>query len=240
MKPLKSAVYYECATKFKVIGIFYAIQYSIVALITVLIGILMGNFEDGGTSCLEMNSLIFVGIFGILGFKEDFKMLLQNGFTRVYIFFATFCWFAFMSGFMALADTILGNVLHDLLPRYFSMYGSLYGYGHYLSNWAWLTLIYLSVCSLFYLAILIVNKLGKIYALYTAVIFGGILLLAVALFRYVLSARTIGRIVRFLMGAMGFASDGVIYYLNPLITFFILAACFSLIAYAIIRRTELK
>ena len=89
MKNLKSIIQYECMTSFKYIWIFYAIQYAIVGLITITIGLIMGTFEDVGTNCLEINTLVYISILGVLGFKEDFKMLIQNGFTRKYIYIAT-------------------------------------------------------------------------------------------------------------------------------------------------------
>ena len=78
MKTLKSIIQYECMTSFKYIWIFYAIQYAIVGLITITIGLVMGTFEDVGTNCLELNTLVYISILGVLGFKEDFKMLIQN------------------------------------------------------------------------------------------------------------------------------------------------------------------
>lgn len=93
MKTLKSIIQYECMTSFKYIWIFYAIQYAIVGLITITIGLVMGTFEDVGTNCLELNTLVYISILGVLGFKEDFKMLIQNGFTRKYIYIATIAMF---------------------------------------------------------------------------------------------------------------------------------------------------
>ena len=102
MNKLKSIIQYECMTSFKYIWIFYAIQYAIVGLITLIIGIVSGSFENVGTNCLEINTLFFVSILGALGFKEDFKTLIQNGFTRKYIFIAALSLFSFMSGIMHL------------------------------------------------------------------------------------------------------------------------------------------
>lgn len=69
----------------------------------------MGTFEDIGTNRLEMNTLFYVGVLGVLGFNQDFKMLMQNGFTRKYIFIATLSMFCFISGTMALVDMVAGN-----------------------------------------------------------------------------------------------------------------------------------
>ena len=72
------------------------------------------------------------------------------------------------------------------------------------------------------------------------VVFGGIVLLIVALFRYVFTGETIHNILEFLMKAMGFMADGTINYIFPAITLFILLAILGAGSYAIIRRTELK
>jgi len=240
MKNLKSIIHYECATSFKYIWLFYAIQYALVGFITMIVGLVMGTFEEVGTNCLEMNSLVYVSILGVLGFKEDFKMLIQHGFTRKYIFIATFSMFCFIAGTMALVDAAGGNMIHYFNDNYSSLYGSIYGYDHLFMNWLWLFLVYILVCSLLYLGILIINKAGKKISLCLGVCFGGIVLLIIALFRYVFSAKTISTVIEFLTKAMGFMNDGRINYLFPTLTFLLLIAVFGSGSYAIIRRTELK
>lgn len=84
MKKLKAVVQYECMTSFKYIWVFYAIQYAFVALIMLIIGISMGTFEEIGTSLLEINSLIYVGILGALGFSQDFKLSKAGDIMRIY------------------------------------------------------------------------------------------------------------------------------------------------------------
>lgn len=169
MKKLKSIILYECMTSFKYIWIFYTLQYALLVLITLLIATILGNFDNIGTNGLEMNTMIYVGILGLLGFKEDFKMLIQNGFNRKYIFIATFSMFCFISGTMALVDTLIGNMLHHLNNNYSSVFGGLYGYENILMNWLWLFLVYVSVCCLLYVFILGLNKAGKIKSLYLSV-----------------------------------------------------------------------
>lgn len=240
MKNLKSIIQYECLTSFKYIWVFYGIQFAIVGFITLIVGLAMGTFDGIGTNCLETNSLVYVSILGVLGFKEDFKMLIQNGFTRKYIFIATVVMFCFISGTMALVDTAVGNLLHQINGDYSSVYGGLYGYGNLFMNWLWLFLLYVAFCSLMYLIILVINKVGKQVSIYLAILFGGIILLAAALFRYVFSAETVGNILRFFMRAMGFMSDGTISLLFPALTLFALAAVLGTGSYAVIRRTELK
>lgn len=241
MKKLWSVVQYECATSFRYLWIFYLIQYAIVLLITLIIGISLGSFQNVGTNCLELNTLIYVGVLGTLGFQEDFKMLIQNGFTRRYIFLATFSMFAFISGVMALVDTAVGNLLHSLVPGYDSFFGAVYRrYGDLFANWIWLFLIYLLVCSLLYFAVLAVHKLGKHRAIFAAVLFGGACLAATASFRYLLPPETIGEIGQLAARAFGFMEDGSINYLFPVLTLLLPAAVLALGAYGIIRRTELR
>ena len=80
MKKLQALIRYEFETTFKYIFLFYAICYSVIALVYLLILILQGHFEDAGTSCLDMNSLVFLSIISSVGFTEDlgciFKMAL--------------------------------------------------------------------------------------------------------------------------------------------------------------------
>ena len=240
MTKLKSMIQYECMTAIKYIPIFYAIEYSIVVLITLIIGICMGNFENGGTSALEINSVIYVSILGVLGFKEDFKMLIQNGFTRKYIFIATISLFGFTCGIMSLVDTVMGRLLHHFLPRYESLYGAVYGYDNIFANWMWLFTFYLLICGLLYLAVLVVNKIGKTLAVYAGVLLGGAVVLIAAIVRYVLPAEVTGTILEFLMNAMGLMSDGTINHLFPVFTFLVFSCVFGIASYAVLRCTELK
>ncbi|MCD2491509.1 hypothetical protein LQE92_02555 [Lacrimispora sp. NSJ-141] len=240
MRKLKSIIQYECITSFKYIWIFYAIQYAAVSLITLIIGISMGSFEEVGTNALEMNTVIYVGILGALGLKEDFKMLIQNGFTRKYIFIATFSMFCFISGSMALVDTAAGNIIHHFNNGYSSLYGGLYGYENIVMNWLWLFLVYVMVCSMLYIGILVINKAGKALSIYLGAAAGGIVLLIIALFRYVFSAGTVSNILGFFAKAMGFMTDGTINYLFPILTLLLVIAALGSGSYAVIRRTELR
>lgn len=240
MSKLKAVIQYECFTSFKYIWFFYAIQYAIVALISLIIGICMGSIEEVGSNCLEINTLIYIGILGVLGFREDFKMLIQNGFTRKYIFAGTFSMFCFISGIMALVDTVMGNLFHYVNNSYFSMYGALYGYGKLFMNWLWLFLLYVVICSLFFVIILWINLAGKMISVYSGIILGGIVLLVIAMFRYVLSAHIISKILGLLMKSMGFMADGSINHIFPVLTLFVFAVVLAAGAYTIVCRTELK
>lgn len=240
MKKLKAVVQYECMTSFKYIWLFYAIQYAFVALILLIIGISTGTFEKIGTNLLELNSLVYVGILGGLGFNQDFKMLIQNGFTRKIIFVSTLSMFLFICGIMAFIDTVVGNFIHYFNHNYSSLYSTVYGYNNIFINWLWLFLIYVLTCCLLYLVILLFNKAGKTTLIYSGIILGGGVLAVIALFRYVFSAELVNEIADFFVRAMGFMADGTVNYFFPVVTLGVIISVLAGGAYTVIRSTELK
>lgn len=239
MRKLKTVIRYECVTSFKYIWCFYAIEYLIITFISLIIAISTGSMENVGTNCLEVNSLIFSGILGVLGFKEDFKMLIQNGFTRKYIFLATAALFVFIAGIMSFVDAVTGNVLHHILNDYSSLYGGLYGYDSILSNWIWLFLVYMVICVLMYLGILVINKIGKNLSLLVGILIGGLILIGIAIVRFVLPEEVVYDLLNALQRAFGFMENGTINYLYPSLTLLLIVGILGLGSYAVIRRTEL-
>ena len=239
MTELKSAVLYEYLTKVRAIGIFYLIQYSIVALIFAIVAICTEGKETG-SNALEFSSVVFVSVTGVLGYKEDFKALLQNGYTRKYIFGATVCMFTLLAGTLALIDTIIGNSLHYFNDNYFTLYGGIYGYGNVFANWLWLTALYLMFCSLFYLAVLVINRVGKTVSLLIGVVVCSIILLVIALFQFVFPDELVSKTWEFMMKAMGFMGDGTTNLFFPVLSFLVIGVAFGIGSYAVIRRTELR
>ena len=239
MTELKSAVLYECLTKVRAIGIFYLIQYSIVALIFAIVAICTEGKETG-SNALEFSSVVFVSVIGVLGYKEDFKALLQNGYTRKYIFGATVCMFTLLAGTLALIDTVIGNSLHYFNDNYFTLYGGIYGYGNVFANWLWLTALYLMFCSLFYLAVLVINRVGKTVSLLIGVVVCSIILLVIALFQFVFPDELVSKTWEFMMKAMGFMGDGTTNLFFPVLSFLVIGVVFGIGSYAVIRRTELR
>ena len=239
MNKLKAAVLYECSVKMKAIGIFYLIQYSITAFIFLMVA-LFTEGQEIGSNALEFSTVVFVSVIGVLGYKEDFKALIQNGYTRKYIFLSTVCMFAVIAGVMAFIDTVIGNTIHYFVDSYFTLFGAVYGYGNIFANWLCLTVLYLVFCSLFYLGVLVINKVGKIKSLFIGVVLSGAVLIAIAMFRFVLSDKAVRSVAEFMMRAMGFMGDGTVNFAFPVISLLIVGAVLGAISYAVIRRTELK
>lgn len=242
MKKLGTVIRYECTTSFKYIWVFYACVAFAVSVISAIVYISTGNIERIGTNGLEFNSMIYVGILGVLGFKEDFKMLIQNGFTRKYIYLASLSLFTFTSAIMAAVDTIVGNGLHAVASGYHSIFGGLYGYGHSLFlNWLWLFLVYLLVCCLLYLSILIINKIGKAASVYLGIGLGLTLVLVVpVVFKFVLPDDFTQAVMKFIAKAIGFVTPDTINLAYPILLLIAAAGIFSAGSYLVIRRTELK
>ena len=95
-------------------------------------------------------------------------------------------------------------------------------------------------CSLFYLAILVINRVGKTISLLIGVGISGIILLVMALFQFVFSDEIVSKAMELTMRAVGFMSDGTINQFFPILSFLIIGALFGIGSYAVIRRTELK
>ncbi len=242
MNKLSMAIRYECTTSFKYIWVFYVCVFGAISAISAIIYISTGDVDKIGTSGLEFNSMIYVGILGVLGFKEDFKMMIQNGFTRKYIYLANLALFAFTSAILAAVDTAVGNALHAVAGGYSSVFGGLYGYGHsLLINWLWLFLTYMLVCCLLYLAILIINKIGKAASIYLGIGLGVTFVLIIpVVLKYVLPKGFTESMADFIIKAIGLAAEDTVNFLYPILFLALAAGIFGIASYLIIRRTELK
>lgn len=241
MKKLQTAIRYQCSTSVRYIWIFYTIMLSIVAVVFITLKLCLGNDENINMSALENSSIIYIGILGIMGFTEDFKMLMQSGFTRKYIFISTISMFIFMAAVLALIDTAIGSVMPLMLPEYRNIFGAIYGYkNQYLLNWVMLFLTYTFVSSLTYFFVVLYNKIGKIFFIAFMVALGIILGFIIPLFFvYVIPANVIDNIFTFLVRIAGFTSNGINYF-YPIISLIIASGFFGGITYLILRRTELK
>jgi len=125
----KSLKYGVLANK-KPVAIFYTV---VVALY--LVFIVTSLFAPGGSiSGMDMSSLIFLFVFGITSFKENFYMLLQNGVSRKNMFLGTIASLFVVSIFVAVIDTILALFLGLVPDENFtlaSLFQQLYGMSQY-------------------------------------------------------------------------------------------------------------
>lgn len=241
MKKLRTVIQYECVTSLKYIGIFYL---GIAFFFLIILGILyLVAQETVSVNGLEMNSMIFVGIVGILQIQEEFRMLMQNGFTRTYIFLGTLAQFAFISGLMSLADTVAGNVLHRFLSghcNFETIFGRLYGYGHpAVLRWLWLFLVYLLICSLFFFCALAINRMPKKISVFICVVIGALVLGVTFLFGAGPWESLKYSIITLAARSFGFMADGTIRLSFPFFLLLLYIGILSACSFLIIRRTEI-
>ncbi|MED9780673.1 MAG: hypothetical protein UGE23_04670, partial [Peptococcaceae bacterium] len=127
MGKLREVVHFEIATSLRYLVIFYLIQYSVVAVTLFLTWLGRGSLDHPYFAALETCAMIFVFIFGALGFCEDFKMLLQNGFTRRVHFVAALVLFVVTAMLLALVDTLAARGIEAVAHGYWSLFTAIYG-----------------------------------------------------------------------------------------------------------------
>ena len=243
MKKLLTVIRYECETSFQYIWVFYLALACIIPAVSGIIFLLASKI--GSINCLELNSIIFVSIVGILQMKEDFRMLMQNGFTRTYIFLGTMAQFVFISGLMSLVDTLLGTALRVLLSgycNYQTIFGSLYGYGHpAVLGWLWLFLVYLLFSSLCFFFALALNRMPKKVSIFIGAAAGVLLILgASVLFGTGPWDSFKHRFAALAAKSFGFMADGTIRLVYPLFLLLLYAGLLNVCSYLFIRRAEIN
>lgn len=232
---------FEIFTSIKPICIFYTILYSIVCITFILSYLANGNLDHSYTNAVELSSMIFLGIFGALGFIEDFKMLIQNGYLRKYIFIANILLFAVTACIMSLIDTLIGAFLHSISSDYFTMFSGLYGTNYsLLISWIWLYLVYFTICTISYMFAIFSNILGKRVWMFVAISIGLLVILVLPiLVRFFIPTKILRNIITFAQSSLGFTSTGINLW-NPICLFIIISVIVGITSFLIIRKTELK
>ena len=249
MKQLKAVINYGCATSLKYCGMFYATEYGAILPIMVLFYFI---FSDDKTvrfplDCLEMNSIVFLMIFAGIGFYNDFKMLLQNGFIRKYILISNVSTFIIVEFVMSCIDTVIGNGLYHISDyEYMSIFLEIYGNQPFiLFKIFWLCGIYSMAMSLVYFCTCITYKVGKKMGIYIVITIS--LLLTIIMPPLINSGTSnanaldiVKKIGKFMIKLGGFVENGTINLFYPILTFAVFASIFYLTSYVVIRKTELK
>lgn len=242
MKKLLPIIRYECATIIKYVWIFYAIMCGVVLISFALTYILTGSFGKLSLNALEINSMVYLCVMAILGSGQDFKMLLQNGYPRKYIYLGALSLFLFTSVLMVTVDMTIAAILRGVSARYLSLFHVIYGEDHSIFiNWIWTFCIYLFVCSLAYFFAVLQRKIGKIPFVITGVAIGmTVLLILPALVLVYLPEEARAKLFTFIARVFGFLADGSISFLNPLLATLLIFCLFSASSYLLLSRTELR
>ncbi|MEG0593492.1 MAG: hypothetical protein RR512_09245 [Coprobacillus sp.] len=235
---LSSLIKYQCWTTIKPLLIFYTILYGIIGLSYLVVYLSFGSFDKVWFNGLEMSCLIYLGVTGSLGFNEDFKMAIQNGYTRKQIFMATFAMFIFVVTVMSIVDTV---ITHSI-PSYSSLFNLMYGSNHsIIIQWIMLALIYFLSAIGAYLCALLANKIGKktFYFIIIALGLSVFVILPLVINLYV-PANIMMKIGEVITWMIGYAANGSIHFFNPLISITLMIAIMSGFAFITIKKTELR
>lgn len=245
MSKLKEVVRFELSTSLRYLLIFYAIQYSVVAVTLFLTWLGRGSLDHPYFAALESCAMIFVLIFGAVGFNEDFKMLLQNGFTRRVHFVGALVLFASTAALLALVDTLAARALEGVAHGYWSLFTAIYGPNHALwLQGCWRFGVYLVLVCVGYFCALLTARLGtrRMFVLSIAV-----LLICTIVLPGPLMARSPNWLVihlstwieNTLYHCAGFTAEGV-QLANPLLSLAVLAICGFAACFALVRRAPLR
>lgn len=245
MSKLKAVVHFELATSQRYLLIFYCIEFSMVAVTLLLTWLGRGSVDEPYFAALELCAMIFIFIFGIFGFAEDFKMLLQNGYTRCYIFIATLMLFLQTAVTLALVDTLAARLLEGVAHGYWSLFTAIYGPDHALwLQGLWRFGVYVSLVSVGYLCALTVTRLGTKRALILGIALwcAGVVILPLAFREWLPDALRydIGTGAEtFIYHCAGFTAEGV-QLINPLLSLSALTVLGFAICFALMRRAPLR
>lgn len=238
---IKTMIKFECVTTLKSLAIFYAVLYGIILFGYFIAWMIQGHLGGSVFSGTEMACMIYLGILGSLGFNEDFKFFMQNGFTRKSILIGTLGMFTLISLLMAIVDTCMAALLVRF-TGFAPLFNQIYGVGHSIMiQFIWLFCFYFLVSSLMYLLNLISNKIGKKIFYFILIVLGLILFVMVPLlFNLVLPRELVMNIIDGVLRIIGYRSDGTIQFLFPILTVFAVNVIIALSSYCVIRKTELK
>lgn len=245
MSKLRPLVAFEITTAIKYLTIFYCIEFSMVAVTLLLTWLGRGSLDHPYFACMESCAMIFIFIFGIFGFAEDYKMLLQNGFTRCYIFIATLALFLQTAATLALVDTLAARFLEGVAHGYWSLFTAIYGPNHTLwLQGLWRFGVCLVLVCVGYFCALTVTRLGTKRALILGIALwcAGVVILPMAFREWLPDALRydIGTGVEtFIYHCAGFTAEGV-QLANPLLSLAVLAVVGFAICFALMRRAPLR
>ena len=239
---LRSLIKYQCWTTIKPVLCFYGILYGIITVGYIISFIATGTTSSARFYGVEISCFIYLAITGSLGFNEDFKMAIQNGFTRKQIFLAALGMFAFLTIIMSFVDTLITQIIREFSPTYMSFFQQIYGLGHnILIQWVILMLIYFAVAISAYLFTLLCNKIGKklCYFILTCIVLVMVVIVPLVMNLYVpeyIAANFLTMLTR----AIGFTAGGSVQFINPFILLSIIVLLISGFSYITMKKTELK
>lgn len=196
---------------------------------------------EGSRNVLEANSLIYVVIVGIFIMRDDFKMLIQNGFTRWYIFLGNISFFTFICAILSFISTTVTMLpLPRLLGEYTSLTKVIYNNDNSFINFVLVFLLHLVVVLFGYLITLIFNRVGKNRAIILGITMGLLVMMAPGIVLYSMTPEWRQALLNGVICLIGISSSGEVNYLVPISVLLCMALIFGCLAYRVLRRLNVK
>lgn len=237
---LRVMLNYERATLLKAISIFYAVFLMILFAINLLNRLFIGTDAIGVFSGLEVASIIFIGQCSASLVSDDFKLFIQNGFTRKHISKLVVLTLLALAMLMALVDTFVGAMFSDGFYR--SIFTQFYGNEFQIvAQWCWGMSVYFSISIFVGVICLLYHRFGK-QMFFTLLIAFSILcvVLVPMLVAYVIPESITNQAMMLFLAMMGYVADGTIHIINPILSFSFLGLAGSLITFVFINKLEVK
>lgn len=245
MGKLREVVRFEIATSLRYPVIFYTVQYSMVAVTLFLTWLGRGSLDHPYFAALESCAMIFIFVFGALGFSEDLKMLLQNGFTRRVHFVAALVLFVVMAALLALIDTLAARGIEAVAHGYWSLFTAIYGPNQALAlQFLWRFGVYLVLACAGYFCAVLTTRLGPKRTVFLGIVVWcmGVLVLPTLYvelvtdeWRYSLGTR----VENALLHCAGFTAEGV-QLAWPIVSLAVLAVIGFAASFVLVRRAPLR
>lgn len=221
------------------------IFYGIMALVFVINYIGSTIVEDQFSMGMEMSSVIFIVIFGVMSYLAPFKLFLQNGVSRKTMFIGTGITFMVLSAIMAVTDTLislLGQKIGFLNGMYLFIYNGRYannmGMQSIVEHILWTLCIYFTAFFIGYFFGILYNKLNKMAKLLVSAGVPVIILSLIVLDSSANNARVLAVIGRFFVWAFGFQNGANPYIF--MVACLVLSLVFAIISFFMVRRATVK
>ncbi len=226
----------------KNIGIFVAVVIVCNLLGVSLITVSSSNGQTYGNFDFATAGFIFMGFVGVSGFSEDFKLFMQNCFTRKEIFISQTIFFSLTSAIIS-AISIIMRVISELLTnaiRITSLFNMIYQDNLNIFTEFMITfLMAFLVSTVAYLITILLNRFDKRKVGFGFVLAGVALVAFFTTAPAVLSPELQRGLIEALAFAFGFTDSGI-FPINTVITLLITSAVMAFVSNRLLLRLELR
>lgn len=233
---IKGAVKYQLISVMKAFLIFYGVVMAIrgMGIGFALVG--DGKLHMSGT---EINSIVFMGFLGAYTFLDDFRFLVQNGYSRKSMIISFLIEFCVVASLLSAVD-ILFELLTKTSLAYASLYTQLYGSGNVLYQFFWGFLLNMIAGLIVFFITVLISRMGKQQKMVILLIVPILLIMSISLIEL---QYTHGAIMNWFKEVIytifGFEASGIQYW-NPVLYLSAGSLLFIALSYLTARRAPIK